>query len=57
MSERPGPDRDELQLAALHAALVEGRLPGANGDLGRAVIYAYVMWHRRRGALAPLALR
>lgn len=55
MSDRIGPQLDDIELAALRAALIDGRFSGASGDLGRAVMYAYVLWHRRLGSLAPLA--
>ncbi len=57
MSDHIGPELDPTELAALRAALIDRRSgrAGATGDLGGALMYAFVMWHRRIGALAFVA--
>lgn len=55
MSDREGDGFDRLELEALHAALFGGRAAlGAADVLGRAGVWAHVLWRRRSGALALL---
>lgn len=54
MSDREGLGFDQTELDALHAVLV-GIVPsGAVDVLGRAGVWAHVLWRRRSGALAVL---
>lgn len=48
---------DSGEMAALHAALVNGTFTAAAGDLGKALMAAYTMWHGRMGSLAQLTPR
>jgi dihydroxyacetone kinase DhaKLM complex PTS-EIIA-like component DhaM len=54
MSDHIASQLSSKEIEALRAALVTGTFTAAAGDLGRAVMSAYVMWHSRVGALAPL---
>lgn len=54
MSDHVVSQLSSREIEALRAALVTGTFTAAAGDLGRAVMSAYVMWHDRVGALAPL---
>lgn len=55
MSDREGSGFDRVELAALSAALLGGAAALAAADvLGRAGVFAHVLWRRRSGALAVL---
>ncbi len=54
MSDRIVSELSTEEMDALRAALVTGTFTAAAGDLGQALMSAYVMWHDRMGALAPL---
>jgi len=54
MSDNVASQLSSKEIEALRAALVTGTFTAAAGDLGRAMMSAYVMWHSRVGALAPL---
>ena len=54
MSDREGLGFDQMELDALRAVLI-GAAPSAAVDaLGRAGVWAHVLWRRRSGALAVL---
>ena len=55
MSDREGYGFDRMELDALSAALFGGTAALAAADvLGRAGVWAHVLWRRRSGALAVL---
>ncbi len=55
MSDREGYGFDRIELEALRAALLDGSSALAASDvLGRAGVWAHVLWRRRSGALAVL---
>ncbi len=55
MSDREGNGFDRIELDALWAALFMGSGMVAAADvLGRAGLWAHVLWRRRSGALAVL---
>ncbi len=55
MSDREGYGFDRIELDALRAALFDGSSALAASDvLGRAGVWAHVLWRRRSGALAVL---
>lgn len=55
MSDREGLGFDHIEVDALHAALFGGAVTMAAADaLGRAGIWAHVLWRRRSGALSVL---
>ena len=55
MSDREGAGFDQIEMRALQAALVVGRVTFASVEsLGRAGVYAHMLWRRRLGALAAL---
>lgn len=55
MSDREGSGFDRIELDAMRAALFGGFVTVAAADaLGRAGIWAHVLWRRRSGALSAL---
>ena len=55
MSDREGSGFDHVELEALRATLFVGSGALAAADvLGRAGVWAHVLWRRRSGALAVL---
>jgi hypothetical protein len=55
MSDREGSGFDRIELDALRAALFGGAVTAAAADaLGRAGIWAHVLWRRRSGSLSAL---
>lgn len=57
MSDNIVSELNSHEVESLRAALVTGTFTAAAGDLGKAVMTAYVMWRDRMGALAPTATR
>lgn len=55
MSDREGAGFDQIEMRALEAALIGGPPSFAAAEaLGRAGMYAHMLWRRRSGSLARI---